>query len=102
MVGTLSRCNPLCAAKGSRRRPICRDGQQPAAARIATKARLRTIALDHRLFGTNTRLDDRAPIEVLGSVTDTAPKVAHVRRAAEGRDHKLVMRSSSRTSQSVT
>jgi hypothetical protein len=35
------------------------------------------------LFGTNTRLDDRAPIEVLGAATDTAEFAAVVRAARQ-------------------
>ncbi|MGA2927102.1 MAG: XRE family transcriptional regulator [Solirubrobacteraceae bacterium] len=35
------------------------------------------------LFGTNTRLDDRAPIEVLGATTDTAEFAAVVRAARQ-------------------
>jgi uncharacterized protein (DUF2384 family) len=35
------------------------------------------------LFGTNTRLDDRAPIEVLGEATDTAEFAAVVRAARQ-------------------
>jgi uncharacterized protein (DUF2384 family) len=36
------------------------------------------------LFGTNTRLDDRAPIEVLGAATETAEFAAVVRAARQG------------------
>lgn len=35
------------------------------------------------LFGTNTRLDDRAPIEVLGTATDTAQFATVVRAARQ-------------------
>lgn len=35
------------------------------------------------LFGTNTRLDDRAPIEVLGQATDTSEFTAVVRAARQ-------------------
>ncbi|MEE6176819.1 XRE family transcriptional regulator [Mycobacterium sp. 050134] len=35
------------------------------------------------LFGTNTRLDDRAPIEVLGAATDTADFAMVVRAARQ-------------------
>lgn len=35
------------------------------------------------LFGTNTRLDDRAPIEVLGTAVDTAEFIAVVRAARQ-------------------
>jgi hypothetical protein len=35
------------------------------------------------LFGTNTRLDDRAPIEVLGAATDTAEFAVVVRAARQ-------------------
>ncbi|MFL5862807.1 MAG: XRE family transcriptional regulator [Solirubrobacteraceae bacterium] len=35
------------------------------------------------LFGTNTRLDDRAPIEVLGAATETAEFAAVVRAARQ-------------------
>ncbi len=35
------------------------------------------------LFGTNTRLDDRAPIEVLGEATDTSEFTAVVRAARQ-------------------
>jgi len=35
------------------------------------------------LFGTNTRLDDQAPIEVLGAATQTADFVAVVRAARQ-------------------
>ncbi|BCP14279.1 XRE family transcriptional regulator [Mycobacterium paraintracellulare] len=35
------------------------------------------------LFGTNTRLDDRAPIEVLGAATDTAEFAMVVRAARQ-------------------
>ena len=35
------------------------------------------------LFGTNTRLEDRAPIEVLGVATDTADFAAVVRAARQ-------------------
>lgn len=35
------------------------------------------------LFGTNTRLDDRAPIEVLGAAVDTAEFVVVVRAARQ-------------------
>jgi hypothetical protein len=35
------------------------------------------------LFGTNTRLDDQAPIEVLGAATETADFVAVVRAARQ-------------------
>jgi uncharacterized protein (DUF2384 family) len=35
------------------------------------------------LFGTNTRLDDRAPIEVLGAATDTSEFAAVVRAARQ-------------------
>lgn len=35
------------------------------------------------LFGTNTRLDDRAPIEVLGQATDTPEFMAVIRAARQ-------------------
>ncbi|MBX7431536.1 XRE family transcriptional regulator [Mycobacterium sp. Y57] len=35
------------------------------------------------LFGTNTRLDDRAPIDVLGAATDTADFTSVVRAARQ-------------------
>jgi uncharacterized protein (DUF2384 family) len=35
------------------------------------------------LFGTNTRLDDRAPIEVLGAASDTAEFAMVVRAARQ-------------------
>lgn len=35
------------------------------------------------LFGTNTRLDDRAPIEVLGAASDTPEFIAVVRAARQ-------------------
>ena len=35
------------------------------------------------LYGTNTRLEDRAPIEVLGAATDTADFAAVVRAARQ-------------------
>lgn len=35
------------------------------------------------LFGTNTRLDDRAPVEVLGAATDTAEFAMVVRAARQ-------------------
>ena len=35
------------------------------------------------LFGTNTRLDDQAPIEVLGAATDTADFMSVVRAAKQ-------------------
>lgn len=48
--------------------------------------RMLTDAYDARttrawLFGTNTRLDDQAPVEVLGSATQTAELAAVVRAA---------------------
>jgi hypothetical protein len=70
------------------------DGPQPHA---ATERRLRegykvvrmlVDAYDDKtarawLFGTNTRLDDQAPVEVLGAATDTADFTAVVQAARQ-------------------